>query len=152
MKGENCGMHIHAYADKMDVYRNWYHTIFTPFCEWLDGQSMEFCNANFGGKFRHYACKINRNSDVLNHCNFVNMQHGHTIEWRIPRYVCATQTVILLKFWRKVCWMLNNTEWKVDADRAPRKAIAEKAGRNIVKIAIDTFEFGDIDKLNRMTI
>lgn len=152
LKGEDCGMHIHAAADNMDIYRNWYHTIFIPFCEWLESQTEDFCNANFGGKFRYYACKINRNSNVMNHCNFVNMQHAHTIEWRIPRYVCATQTVILLKFWRKVCWMLNNTEWKPEADRATRKAIAEEAGRKIVKIAIDTFEHGDIDKLNRMTI
>ena len=152
LKGNNCGMHIHAAADNMAVYRNWYHTLFMPFCEWLDSQSDSFCNANFGGRFRYYACRINRNSDVMNHCNFVNMQHAHTIEWRIPRYVCATQTVILLKFWRKVLWMLNNTDWCEDADRATRKAVAEKAAANIVKIAKDTFEVGDIDKLNRMTV
>ena len=152
LRGDNCGMHIHAQADKMSIYRNWYHTLFVPFCEWLENQSDSFCNANFGGRFRYYACKINRNSDVYNHCNFVNMQHNHTIEWRIPRFVCATQTVILLKFWRKVLWMLNNTDWCEDADRATRKAVAEKAAQNIVKIAIDTFEYGDIDKLNRMTI
>ena len=152
LKGENCGMHIHGQADNMRLYRNWYHTLFIPFCEWIDNQSDEFCDANFGGKFRPYAHKIDRDSFVEEHSNFVNMQHGHTIEWRIPRYVCATQTVILLKFWRKVCWMLNYTDWKEDADRATRKAIAEKAASNIVKIAVDTFEHGDIDKLNRMTI
>ena len=152
LQGDNCGMHIHGQAVKMPIYRNWYHTLFIPFCEWIEGQSDAFCNANFGGRFRDYACKINRYSNVFNHCNFVNMQHDNTIEWRIPRFVCATQTVVLLKFWRKVCWMLNNTDWKPEADRATRKAIAEQAGRNIVKIAVDTFEYGDIDKLNRMTI
>lgn len=152
LKGDNCGMHIHAQADNMDVYRNWYHTLFIPFCEWLDSKSEDFCKANFGGKFRGYAHKIDRSSYVLEHSNFVNMQHAHTIEWRIPRYVSACQTVILLKFWRKVCWMLNTTEWKEDADRATRKAIAETAAKKIVKIAEDTFEHGDIDKLNRMTI
>lgn len=152
LKGDNCGMHIHAYADDMETYRNWYHTLFIPFCEWLDSKSDDFCRVNFGGKFRGYASRINRNSNVTNHSNFVNMQHSHTIEWRIPRYVSACQTVILLKFWRKVCWMLNATDWKTDADRATRKAIAEQAGQNIVKIAKDTFEDGLIDKLNRMTI
>lgn len=152
LKGADCGMHIHAQADNMDIYRNWYHTLFVPFCEWIDRQSDDFCNANFGGKFRYYASKINRNSDVLRHSNFVNMQHDHTIEWRIPRYVCATQTVILLKFWRKVMWLLNSTDWQVNADRATRKAVAEKVAGNIVKIAVDTFEHGDIDKLNRMTV
>ena len=152
LKGRDCGMHIHAQADNMDIYRNWYHTLFIPFCEWIDRQTDDFCNANFGGRFRYYACKINRNSDVYNHCNFVNMQHNHTIEWRIPRYVCATQTVILLKFWRKVLWLLNSTDFKPTADRATRKAIAEDTGRKIVKIAVDTFEHGDIDKLNRMTV
>ena len=152
LRGEDCGMHIHANAENMEVYRNWYHTLFIPFCEWLDSKSMDFCEANFGGKFRYYASAINRNSDVWNHCNFVNMQHSHTIEWRIPRYVSACQTVILLKFWRKVLWMLNDTDWKENADRATRKAIAEEAGKKIVKIAEDTFEHGLIDKLNRMTV
>lgn len=152
LRGENTGMHIHAQADNMEVFRNWYHTLFIPFCEWIDRHDMDFCNANFGGKFRPYAHAINRNSYVLEHSNFVNMQHEHTIEWRIPRYVSACQTVILLKFWRKVMWMLNSTDWKENADRATRKAIAENAAKKIVKIATDTFEHGDVDKLNRMTV
>lgn len=152
LRGEDCGMHIHAQSDNMEVYRNWYHTIFIPFCKWIDEHDMDFCNANFGGKFRPYAHAINHNSNVYEHSNFVNMQHNHTIEWRIPRYVSACQTVILLKFWRKVLWMLNSTDWKVNADRATRKAIAENAAKNIITIAVDTFEHGDIDKLNRMTI
>ena len=152
LKGENTGMHIHARADKMNVYVNWYHTLFIPFCEWIDSHDIDFCNANFGGRFRSYAHKINRQSNVYEHSNFVNMQHAHTIEWRIPRYVSACQTVILLKFWRKVLWMLNNTDWKEDADYATRKAVAVQASKNIVKIASDTFEHGLIDKLNRETI
>lgn len=152
LRGNNCGMHIHAYADNMEVYRNWYHTLFTPFCEWIDNKSNDFCNANFGGKFRYYASKINNNTEVMRHSNFVNMQHSHTIEWRIPRYVSACQTVILLKFWRKVLWMLNNTEWHEGENFTTRKAAAVKASQNIIKIAEDTFEHGLIDKLNRMTI
>lgn len=152
LRGDDCGMHIHAQADNMEIYRNWYHTLFIPFCEWINAKSDDFCNANFGGRFRYYAKPIDRNSDVWEHRNFVNMQHSHTIEWRIPRYVSACQTVILLKFWRKVLWMLNSTDWKQEADRDTRKKIAEEAGRRIVKIAEDTFEHGLIDKLNRMTI
>ena len=152
LKGDNCGMHIHAAADNMSVYRNWYHTLFIPFCEWIDSHDMNFCNANFGGKFRGYANRIDRHSSIMTHSNFVNMQHEHTIEWRIPRYVSACQTVVLLKFWRKVLWMLNTTDWKTGEDFATRKAVAVKASENIIKIAVDTFEHGDIDKLNRMTI
>lgn len=152
LKGEDCGMHIHAYAAEMDTYRNWYHTLFVPFCEWIDSHNMDFCQANFGGKFRGYAHKITRSSNVREHSNFVNMQHDHTIEWRIPRYVSACQTVVLLKFWRKVLWMLNTTDWKKDADFTTRREVAVKASQNIIKIAEDTFEHGDIDKLNRMTI
>ena len=152
LRGDNCGMHIHAAADDMATYRNWYHTLFIPFCEWVDSHDMSFCKANFGGKFRGYAHKIDRNSRVMEHSNFVNMQHDHTIEWRLPRYTTACQTVILLKFWRKVLWMLNNTDWKPEADFATRKAVAVQASKNIVKIATDTFDDGLIDKLNRMTI
>ena len=152
LKGEDCGMHIHAQADNMDTYRNWYHTLFVPFCEWIDAHDEDFCQVNFGGKFRGYAHRITRDSNVYEHSNFVNMQHDNTIEWRIPRYVSACQTVVLLKFWRKVLWMLNTTEWKTTGTRVERKAIAVKASRNIIKIAEDTFEHGDIDKLNRMTI
>ena len=152
LRGRNCGMHLHAEIANIELMRNWYHTLFIPFCEWIDGHSEDFCKANFGGKFRGYAHKIDRNSCPTEHSNFVNTQHTYTLEWRLPRYTCASQTVILLKFWRKVAWMLNTTEWKEDADRATRKAIATKAGENIVKIAVDTFEKGDIDKLNRMTI
>ena len=152
LKGDDCGMHIHAQADDMETYRNWYHTLFIPFCEWIDAHDDDFCQANFGGKWRGYAHKISRDSMVRDHSNFVNMQHDHTIEWRTPRYVSACQTVILLKFWRKVMWMLNSTDFRKGESFEIRKAVAVKASQNIIKIAVDTFENGDIDKLNRMTI
>ena len=90
---------------------------------------------NFGSDFRYYACKIDRYTDCMNHANFINVQHDHTLEFRLPRIREYRQFVELLKFWREVGFFLNNFDFEKTAEAITRKRKASEAAEEIVKIA-----------------
>ena len=129
------GAHTHVAVDDIEYLRRYYHSIFVPFSEWLDDHGSEWLVDNFGSGFRGYACKIDRYSDVFDHSNVVNMQHDHTIEFRLPRITGYKQYMKVIKFWREVGLFLNTYDFKKDADASIRKAKATQAGNGIVEIA-----------------
>ena len=129
------GAHTHVAVDDIEYLRRYYHSIFVPFSEYLESHSTEWLVENFGSAFRGYASKINMNTSVMNHENVVNMQHAHTIEFRLPRITGYKQYMKVLKFWREVGLFLNTYDFQKNADSVTRKSKAMKAGREIVGIA-----------------
>lgn len=129
------GAHTHVAVDDIEYLRRYYHSIFVPFSEWLDGHSDAWLYANFGSSFRGYASPVNFDSDVLDHSNVVNMQHAHTIEFRLPRITGYKQYMKVIKFWREVGLFLNTYDFKKDADALTRKTKAVQASIGILEIA-----------------
>lgn len=132
---ENTGSHIHVQCDDIAYIRRYYHTLFVPFCEYLESHSDTWLINNFGSDFRYYACKITRYTDCMNHANFINVQHEHTLEFRLPRIREYRQFVELLKFWREVGFFLNNFDFEKTSEATTRKRKASEAADEIVKIA-----------------
>lgn len=137
----NTGAHTHVGVDDIEYLRRYYHSIFVPMSDWLDNHSREWLIEKFGSSFRHYARHIDQYSDVMEHTNVVNMQHDHTIEFRLPRITGYKQYMQVIKFWREVGCFLNHYDFKKDADAATRKARAKQAGDEIVQLA--RLYFGD---------
>ena len=77
----------------------------------------------------------------MSHSNFVNCQHAHTLEFRLPRIRSAEQYITDIYFFREVVALLNNTEWiaKTSDNRNERKAQAVNLSREIVEIARNYF-------------
>ena len=135
------GAHTHVGIDDMEYLRRYYHSIFVPFSDWLASHSDAWLIENFGSTFRGYARRINASSDVWEHSNVVNMQHDHTIEFRLSRIAGYKQYMRVIKFWREVGCFINHYDFEKSADAATRKAAAKSAGLEIVGIA--TRYFGD---------
>lgn len=129
------GAHTHVAVDDIAYLRRYYHSIFVPFSEWLNGHSDAWLCNNFGSSFRSYASPINFDSDVLDHSNVVNMQHNHTIEFRLPRITGYKQYMKVIKFWREVGLFLNTFDFEKDADALTRKTKAVQASIGILEIA-----------------
>lgn len=136
----NTGAHVHTSTSKISYIRRYYHSIWMPLFYYINGHDTEWRIEKFGSDFRHYACKINNETYPENHSNFVNVQHEHTLEFRLPRIKERHQFMNVLKFWREVGFFLENYDFQESSlSSANRKEVASKAGREIVKIAIKYF-------------
>ena len=136
---ENTGAHIHTSCSKVEYLRRYYHSIFVPFSEYLEGHSEEWLVEKFGSGFRHYAQAIDRYTDPTDHSNVVNLQHSNTIEFRLPRIRERHQFMDDLKFWREVGFLIENFDFKPNADKDIRKASAKTCGDLIVRLAVKYF-------------
>ena len=124
---ENTGAHVHTSTSKIDYIRDNYHKLFLPLDYYLENHSDEWLVEKFGSSFRGYAETIDTYSDPEQHENFVNVQHEHTIEFRLPRIRERHQFMNVLKFWREVGFYLEN--------EVINYRTAEKVGKEIVNIA-----------------
>lgn len=138
---ESVGAHIHVACTCIGNVRNWYNTLFVPLSDYLTSHSNEWLREKFGRGFGSYRNPITRSSDCMSHSNFVNCQHTHTLEFRLPRIRSAEQYITDIYFFREVVALLNNTEWiaKTSDNRNERKAQAVNLSREIVEIAKDYF-------------
>lgn len=136
---ENTGAHIHTSCSKVEYLRRYYHSIFVPFSEYLERHDETWLIEKFGSGFRHYAQTIDRYTDPTDHSNVVNLQHSNTIEFRLPRIRERHQFMDCLKFWREVGFLIENFDFKPNADKETRKASAKTCGDLIVKLAVKYF-------------
>lgn len=136
---ENTGAHIHTSCSKVGYLRRYYHSIFVPFSEYLESHSEEWLVEKFGSSFRHYAEAIDEYTDPTDHSNVVNLQHSNTIEFRLPRIRERHQFMNNIKFWREVGFLIENFDFKEDADKDTRKASARTCGDLIVRLAVKYF-------------
>lgn len=105
--GTECGTHFHVghaefiNPETMQYIRRFYHSIFVPLSDCMVSHPNE-TNAFWGRSFTYYASPIDRNTDANGHCNFVNLQHDYTVEFRLAKFHNATQYMQIVKFCRDV--------------------------------------------------
>ena len=93
---ENCGTHFHVghhdYINSkyMNYIRRFYHSLFVPLCEAIQENDSK-ATAIFGRGFGHWAEPIDRNSDEMEHTNFINVQHEYSLEFRRMFFANAEQ-------------------------------------------------------------
>ena len=100
--GSECGTHFHygniewITPDTMQYIRRFYHSLFIPLCEIMQ----EHRNDNirlWGRDFGRWASEINEYSNATEHTNFINVQHDHTLEFRICKFKSARQMALAAK-------------------------------------------------------
>lgn len=137
LDAESVGAHIHVECVCVSIVRNWYNTLFVPLSDYLTAHDEEWLISNFGRGFGSYRNSIDMHTDCMNHSNFVNCQHEHTLEFRLPRIHTAEQYCTDVYFFREVVALLNNTEWiaRTADNRPARKIQAVELSEAIVRIA-----------------
>lgn len=133
---EQCGAHIHGECHKVEYLRRYYHSVFVPLAEYIDSLGRDKRMQYFGSDFRYYARMINRRSEPTLHENMFNLQHAHTIEFRLPRITGKHQYMNVAKFWREVAYTINTFEFCESAvDNETRLARAQECGTLLVEVA-----------------
>lgn len=105
--GNNCGTHFHVgHVDHinpttMDYIRRFYHSIFVPLSDCMKNNPTE-TTAFWGRNFTYYASPIDRHTSPTDHCNFINLQHAYTVEFRLAKFINASQYMNVVKFSRDV--------------------------------------------------
>ena len=130
----------------MSYIRRFYHSLFGQLSKALEADPTKTASI-FGRYFTYYADKINERSDAENHCNFVNVQHDNTLEWRLVQYHNAKQYSAALTFCRKASAIVFNDFCAYVIDKgyysgqtlssdqiADMKKVAAKVGTKLVKI------------------
>lgn len=84
----------------MSYIRRFYHSLFLPLSKALEDNPAKTTEI-FGRYFTYYADKVYERSNAENHCNFINVQHDKTLEWRLVQYHDAKQYSAALTFCRK---------------------------------------------------
>lgn len=93
---ESCGTHFHVghrqyiNSETIGYIRRFIHSIFVPLSDCMVAHPTETANL-FGRGFEHWAQPITEGTYHSEHCNFANLQHPYTIEWRICKYQNAKQ-------------------------------------------------------------
>lgn len=129
-----CGAHCHSSCSDVGYVRRYYHSIFLPLYDRISSLEEEEILNIFGSSFRGYANRIYEGCNPQSHSNFVNTQHSHTLELRLPRITSHQQYMRILKFWREVCWTINNWNFEKDAEAEVRKARAKECGQALVEV------------------
>lgn len=105
--GDTCGTHFHVghvgmiNPETMGYIRRFYHSLFVLLSDAMVNNP-EKTKKLFGRDFTYYASPINNHSDAMDHCNFINLQHDYTIEFRLCKFVSASQYMNLVKFNRDI--------------------------------------------------
>ena len=161
----SCGAHMHVGHDLINngefddwgspmgrdanyPLRNMYHTLFVPLSDIMNSNP-EATKALYGRNFDEtdWACPITDRAIATNHSNFINLQHTHTIEFRLCKYVNAEQYMRLAKMHKEMVTAIietflekyenesmkfNNKVYQTGKEY--RKAIASATATRLVKI------------------
>lgn len=166
-RGEHmsCGAHMHlghplidngrsdSWGEPLDgdasyPLRNFYHTLFMPLSNVMRDNAAA-TKALYGRNFDEttWARAITSRTRPTTHENFINLQHTHTIEFRLCKYVNADQYMALAKMHKEMVVAIaetflmkyNNSELKFnnkvyETKREFRKAIATATADRLVNI------------------
>lgn len=111
----NVGLHTHVTTHSIDKIRRFYHSLFVPFCEYIERLPLEKRLQYFGSDFRGYAGQIDFSTSAMNHSNFINVEHAHTLEFRLNRYTNRQNFIAFCKFWRCVSYLLDISLVDIDS-------------------------------------
>lgn len=97
-------------ADKDYPLRNFYHTLFVPLSDIMKANP-EATKALYGRNFNEtsWAEPITVNTCPTTHENFINLQHTHTVEFRLCKYIDADQYMMLGKMHKEMMLSLVDT-------------------------------------------
>lgn len=92
--GSNCGTHLHVgheliNADNRRALASFYGRLFAPLSDAMENDPLG-CRLLFGRELNGWADAIDP-SEPYRHANFINIEHAHTIEYRICKFMSATQ-------------------------------------------------------------
>lgn len=134
--------------DKNYALRNFYHTLFIPLSDAMNSNP-DATKALYGRNFSEtsWARPITTNTHPTTHENFINLQHTHTVEFRLCKYINASQYMTLAKMHKEMMLALvetflskyndetlifNNKQF--GTKREYRKALAVATSKRLVKI------------------
>lgn len=147
--GNECGTHFHVGGEFINVetisyMKRFYHSLFLPLC--AEMQANPDGNIRFFGRdFTYYASPINEHSNPDDHCNFINLQHSYSMEFRLCKYINGSQYMNCVKFCDEVAktvvenFIKHFNDDYTDKNRYPtmtdyRKHKAQVAAQKLVKI------------------
>lgn len=108
-----CGAHIHAGCICVEYVRKNYEALFRPLADHISNMSANDRIKFFGSNFRSWAGYPDWDCPT-DHANFVNTQHGCTLEFRLPRCCNAKQFLQCCKAWRAVVCEIN-LSWQTES-------------------------------------
>ena len=97
------GTHFHVghkdfiNATTISYLQRFYHSLFIPLCEAMQADR-EATIKLFGRDFTYYASTIDQYTNPEAHCNFINLQHSYTVEFRLCKFKTAAQYMNCVKF------------------------------------------------------
>lgn len=101
-----CGAHIHAGIVCVEYVRENYKDLFKPLADKISAMKSADRVKFFGSNFRSWAIYPDWYNPE-NHTNFINTQHSHTLEFRLPRCISSKQYLQCVKAWRAVVCEIN---------------------------------------------
>ena len=101
-----CGAHIHAGCNCVEYVRDNYKALFKPLADCIYNMQSVDKIKYFGSDFRDWASYPNW-SYPTKHESIFNVQHQHTLEFRLPRCASAKQFIQCCKAWRAVVCEIN---------------------------------------------
>lgn len=138
------GTHTNVWTPGYDVeiVRLFYHSLFMPLSETLRAYG-DMCREVFGRYIGGWAEPIYNNTWILNHTNFINVQHDGWLEFRINKCVSVAQDIRATKLCIEItqavsafCEKVKENRRTLTGDelRAANKRDADKAARKIVNL------------------
>ena len=138
VNNEHCGIHTHFgfYDNRFDFtsLSFYYRSLFEPLCNAVDSLTDSQREAIFGRTYEHYNRRCNFSYANM-HENWINIQHEHTLEIRMPRFNNADDYMRFLKCFKKIFKALNThfiSKMSLNLNRNQKNA--QKAGRKIAMI------------------
>lgn len=116
----SCGAHIHAGCTCVEYVRDNYKALFEPLADHIKNMSVNDKIKYFGSDFRTWAMYPEWHNPQ-NHTNFINTQHQHTLEFRLPRCVNSKQYLQCVKAWRAVVCEINTHYTEETAEQIGKK-------------------------------
>lgn len=114
-----CGAHIHAGCNCVEYVKKHYVAIFKPLADYISNMSANDKIKYFGSDFRTWAGYPKWEKPKY-HTNIFNVQHQHTLEFRLPRCISAKQYLQCCKAWRAVVCEINTRYTEETAEQIGR--------------------------------